>query len=409
MHIVIISDFETKGGANIATSRLATALALSGIQVTRIVYQKDKIKHGWETHTLKVFGDICLRISETILQTPSTTIRHSLIYKKLDHLLEKLKPDIINIHNIHGAHWSPLIAKICSNHAPVAWTLHDMWSFTGSCAYSYNCRKFIAGCDSECPETGTYPTLKPKLIRRAWEERKELLETHLDLTAVSPSNWLAKQASFGLWKNHQIKVIPNSLPLKIFKPKNKNESRKALGIRTNSPILLAVAQDLNDKRKGYDILIKALQRVEIRPLTLITMGKGRIRQIANSDDRINLYSLGYLRDEQTKSLVYNASNLLIHPALIDNLPNTIMEAIACGTPVVAFATGGVPELVRPRKTGWLAEEVSSKALAKAIEFALNEIHQGLDLQDSCRKIAEDEYSYEQQSQKYLKLFESLVQ
>ena len=405
MHIVIISDFETAGGAGIATSRLAEALTQAQTRITRIVNYKSKKNHVWNSHELKISGEKIFKIKTFSNIEYTNKIREYLIHKKLNHLLEILRPDIINIHNIHGANWNPLIAAICCKHAPVVWTLHDMWSFTGSCAYSYNCSKFTTGCDSNCPESGKYPVLKPDLIEKAWEDRRDLLNYNPDLIAISPSKWLAEKAKSGLWKSHHVEVIPNSIPLEIFKPINRHEARKALNIETTAPILLAIAHNLRDQRKGIHILIKALELIRAKPLALVTIGNGNI--IYNIENT-NFYHLGYVNNEHKKAVIYSAADLVIHPALVDNLPNTVIEAIACGTPVVAFATGGVPEVVRPRKTGWLVEEVSPKALAEAIELALSEIRQGLDLRGSCRKIAESEYSYKRQAQRYLRLFESLL-
>jgi len=178
----------------------------------------------------------------------------------------------------------------------------------------------------------------------------------------------------------------------------------ALGIETPAPVVLTAAQNLNERRKGGKILVEALQKVSIRPRTLITLGHGRLPIAAND---ITLHPLGYIDHERTKVLAYNAADLSVHPAPVDNLPNTVMEAIACGTPVVGFAVGGVPDMVRPKQTGWLANEVSPDALAAAIDTALTDLGYGVDLRDSCRAVAEAEYSSDLQARRYLDLFESL--
>lgn len=332
-------------------------------------------------------------------------MQNQFISKQLYYLLSKLQPDVINVHNLHGAQWPPDLLAVCAHYAPTVWTLHDMWSFTGSCAYSYDCRKFITGCDTECPTLSEYPTLPPNLIGRAWRSRKKLFARYPGLVAVCPSQWLAEEAARGFWKGHRVEVIPNGLPLEVYRPVEKDLARKALDIEISAPILLAVVQNLNERRKGGKILIEALQKVQTRPLTLIIMGQ---KEIGIKDRDIHLYPLGYVNNERMKTLAYNAADLFVHPAPVDNLPNTVMESIACGTPVVGFAIGGVSDMVRPEKTGWLVKKVSPEALATMIDTALADIRQGLNLRDSCRNVAEAEYSSELQAQRYLNLFKSLL-
>ena len=124
---------------------------------------------------------------------------------------------------------------------------------------------------------------------------------------------------------------------------------------------------------------------------------------------VHLHPLGFVEDERTKVLAYSAADLFIHPAPVDNLPNVILESLACGTPVAAFPIGGVPDMVRPGQTGWLADEASPSALARAIDQALEELADGLDLRSICRDIAEREYAETFQVDAYLKLFQQLAQ
>src|SRR5262249_5214313 len=133
----------------------------------------------------------------------------------LRHLLTLARPDIINVHNLHGAApwgWGPRLVEVCLEFAPVVWTLHDMWSFTGRCAYSYDCEKFISGCDASCPTPDEEPKLPAERIHAAWEERRALYARHVDdLVIVTPSRWLAEQARRGMFARHRIEVIPYGL------------------------------------------------------------------------------------------------------------------------------------------------------------------------------------------------------
>lgn len=406
MHVVMISDAETSGGAAIAASRLAEALVQLGIRVTRIVNHTDGQEYPWTTQVLRVRlrEEIALKVLKKFCIRLGMYTLKWLISQRLHHFLMKLRPNVINVHNLHGAGWPPDLLAVCAHHAPTVWTLHDMWSFTGHCAYSYECEKFISGCDCKCPIPNDYPALAPNRIECSWQRRKKLFSNYPSLIAVCPSRWLAREAKRGFWKSHRVEVIPHGVNLEVYKPVEKFLARNALGIEASAPVVLTAAQNLNDRRKGGAILIEALQKVRIRPFILITLGHG---SISIATDGITLHSLGYIDHERTKVLVYNAADLLVHPAIADNLPNIVMEAIACGTPVVSFAIGGTQELVRPNQTGWLANEVSSEALASTIDTALTDLHNGVNLRASCRNVAKAEYSSHLQAQRYLDLFKSL--
>jgi glycosyltransferase involved in cell wall biosynthesis len=168
-------------------------------------------------------------------------------------------------------------------------------------------------------------------------------------------------------------------------------------------MLLTVATDVEDRRKGGDLLMDALQSVSYRPLKLVTLGRGNLQTQAAG---ICVSSLGFVDHERTKALAYSAADMLVHPAPVDNLPNVVMEAIACGTPVVCFPVGGVPEMVRPGSTGWVAEGVTADSLARVIDKALTEISTR-DWRSSCRAVAEADYGIELQTDRYVELFHSL--
>src|SRR5215471_3324424 len=200
MHVVMLSDAETKGGAAIAASRLAEALHRLGHRVTRIVHLASGQDHSWST--LSMDFDSSLRRAARAM-VPSQirkafeiqSVRH-----RLNGALDILSPDVVNVHNLHGygatrrAGWSAGLVKVCANHAPTVWTLHDMWSFTGRCAYSYDCTKYLTGCDSTCPTPEEHPPLAPERIAQAWATRRLELRKNPSLVAVTPSNWLAREA-----------------------------------------------------------------------------------------------------------------------------------------------------------------------------------------------------------------------
>ena len=405
MRIVMLSDNESLGGAAIAASRLAEALIGLGAEVIRIVGQTDWRNHPWTTEILMTHREYLLMKAIGKVSTRLKTRAVNLVTaRRLGALLTQLKPDIINVHNLHNAGWGPQLVGLSARIAPTIWTLHDMWSFTGRCAYAYDCRRFISGCDGSCPTPTEYPSLSPALIPGAWKLRRRLFAQHADLVAVCPSDWLAQEARAGLWAGHRLEVIPNGLPLDRYVPLTRELARDALGVDSARPVLLAAAQALTEQRKGGKIVIEAIENIQSRPLTLITLGHGHL-PIAS--EGIDLFSLGHIDHERTLVLAYNAADLLVHAAPVDNLPNVVMEAIACGTPCAGFAIGGMPDMVRGGITGWLAKKVSPTSLAAIIDDALADIQKGADLRSSCRAVAEEQYDAQLQARRYLALFGSL--
>jgi glycosyltransferase involved in cell wall biosynthesis len=395
MNVVVLSDFETYGGAAIATSRLVQGLSDAGLHVTRIVAHPDGKEHPWKTIPLHQ-----RRFMDRIVGKSNL--------KRLEDLLGPMRPHVINLHNIHGAlteGWSIDFLNVCQKLAPTIWTLHDMWSFTGRCAYSYDCRKFIDGCDANCPTPTEYPQLEPDQIHSAWLNRKNLLEDSSKLTCITPSSWMAREAREGLWKKARIEVIPNGLPLEIFKPVDRAEALKELGIQPTGIVMIAVAQDFDERRKGGSYLQEALNQIVDEDLTLLIMGEGRIRLTST---RVKVHHLGFVNDDQKKALAYNAADFIIHPAPVDNCPNVLVETFACGTPAVGFDVCGIPELVRPGVTGWLAGDVNSTSLRNAIETAIQDIRNQVSLRKSCRQVAESEYPLPLQAKRYSDLFSQLI-
>ncbi|HMV48443.1 MAG TPA: glycosyltransferase, partial [Blastocatellia bacterium] len=209
MHIVLVSDAETQGGAGIAASRLADSLWQAGHRVTRLVAATDEKHHIWQTQTLALSYPLPLlqRLAWHVLPPGEReAFGNRLLRGRLNELLAELRPDVINLHNLHQTfhpRWSPALVKTCLKHAPVVWTLHDMWSFTGRCVYSFGCERFVSGCDAACPTTMDYPALPPNRIAAAWAARREVLQDSAPLVAVTPSHWLAREAQRGPRSRHR--------------------------------------------------------------------------------------------------------------------------------------------------------------------------------------------------------------
>lgn len=401
----MISDWERRGGAAIAATRLTDGLRAHGLRVTRLAaFPTEGAALRPSLFTLR------RAIRRYLPPGPRERFDRSAgpqIEVQLRRLLASTRPDLINIHNVHGgigAGWRPSLLKVCAEFAPLVWTMHDMWPMTARCVYSGDCRRFEGGCDAACPTADEYPALAPQRVAHSWHERRVVLAELPEIVGVTPSAWLAAEARRGLWREHRVEVISNGLPLDVFRPIERAAAREALGITGEGPLVLASTPDLRDPRKGGPLLAAALPLMK-KNFTLLTMGAGELPLPAG----LSQHALGFVADTTQQALAYNAADLLIHSAPQDNLPNGVAEALACGTPVVAFAVGGLPEMLRPRYNGWLTADVSPQGLAGLIDQALGEIGSGQEIRSGCREHAAAAYDLIQQAGRYLALFRECIE
>jgi glycosyltransferase involved in cell wall biosynthesis len=287
--------------------------------------------------------------------------------------------DVVQLHNTHGSWFSHSALPSLSRRKPVVWFLHDQWAFTGHVGYSYDCERWRHGCGS-CPYLEEYPKLHRDRTALLWRWKRRVY-SHSRLTVVAPSRWLAGLAGesplLGRFPAH---VIPNGVDLDVFRPGDRAALRQELGLDPARPVVLWVSADPNDRRKGAD-LVSALAG----DAQLHVMGGG-------------------VRGEAEAAKRYAAADVLLLPSRLDNLPNTAVESIACGTPVAAFDVGGVPEVVRPGETGALAPLGDVSGLAAAVRRLFGDE----ELRRRARAVAEAEYSLGLQARRLAELYEGLV-
>ncbi|MDD9936097.1 MAG: glycosyltransferase [Myxococcales bacterium] len=408
MRIAVLSDLETSGGAARCTTRLASSLREGGHDVQRIV-GIDPANPVPGAARMLAPSRVERRLARVLApRLPDLTRRlvQARVAATLDATLARTKPDVVNVHNVHFADWGPEIVEVCARHAPVVWTLHDMWSMTGRCAYAYECRRFVSGCDASCPTADEYPALAPDRIAAAWLLRERLWRRLSSLTIVAPSRWLAGEARGGLWRHHRIETIPYGVPLDLYRPRDQERARirATLGVGERDVLALVVAASVAERRKGFRYVVDALSAGPIPGLHLGVIGHGG--DVVELEG-VPLHRLGYVSDEARMAELYAAADLLIHPAPVDNLPNVVLEAMACGTPTLAFEIGGLPDMVRPGLTGWFASELSGRGLRAGLEHAVEELARGQALRQSCREVAVAEYRPELQAERYESVFRSL--
>ena len=382
MRILIVNTSEKNGGAAVAANRLMEALNNNGEDAKMLVRDKqtdDKRVvalrrsrlHWWRFLWERwcIFLHLHLsrqRLFELDIANTGTDITT---------LPEFKAADIIHLSWINQAMLSLAdIKKIVNSGKPVVWTMHDIWPATAICHYARGCKQFHTACH-HCP-------LLPRgggnndLSARVWRKKVAILQDK-SILFVACSKWLEGQAKqSALLKNQIVTSIPNPIDTRIFCKQDKKQARRAFGLPENKQLILFVSQRVTDERKGVNYFIEALQQLvtehpAMKQNTGVVILGGHSAEVA-ARLPIPAYALGYVSDAQKIASVYNSADLFVLPSLEDNLPNTIMEAMACGIPCVGYRVGGIPEEIDHLKNGYVAAYKDVNDLARGIYWVLNE-------------------------------------
>lgn len=309
---------------------------------------------------------------------------------------EKYNPDVIHLHNLHGYYINieVLINYLKEAGKPVVWTFHDCWPFTGHCAYfSYvGCEKWKTGC-FHCPQKGEYPaSYLFDSSKQNYLRKKELFTSLTNLTVVTPSKWLAGLVKQSFLSKYPVQVIHNGIDLEQFKPASSNFRQKH-GIE-NKMILLGVAATW-DRRKGLDIFLELAEMLD-EHYVIILVGLSK-KQLDNLPRNI----IGIQRTDSVKELaeIYTAADVFLNPTMEDNYPTVNLEAIACGTPVITFNSGGSAESI-PHNCGQVLDIKDAISLKNAVDKEKSNSHNMISDVSNYSKI--------KSSTKYLELFFSYL-
>jgi glycosyltransferase involved in cell wall biosynthesis len=316
--------------------------------------------------------------------------------------------DILNFHNLHNGYFNYLAIPSLTESKPAIFTLHDMWSFTGHCAYSYDCDRWKIGC-GKCPYPDTYPTVQRDNTRLEWK-LKNWVYSRSKITIVAPSHWLTEQAKQSMLNRFPIHHIPYGIDTEAYQPIDSEQSRSVLGIPIGKKVLMFGANNLKDPRKGGNLLLKALSSLpdSLKAETVLLILGNDGDAIAQAVG-IQTLNLGFVSGDRLKAIAYSAADVFILPSCADNLPLVLQESMACGTPMVSFKVGGVPDLVRPGVTGYLAQPEDAKDFCDGIVQLLEDEALRERMSQQCRAIALEEYSLEQQARAYIELYQQALQ
>ncbi len=418
MKVLIINKSATKGGAAIAAFRLFKALKSFGVDVNMLVEEKSDIEE-------------VISLSDNWLNEKKTFIRfvkeriYFLPHEKNKEVRFQFSPakagiaihnhplvqeaDIIHLHWInHGFLSLKTMNLLFQLGKPVVWTLHDMWAFTGGCHYAGHCSNYKKEC-MQCPMLKN-PS-QNDISNTLFHHKKKLYDYH-NIHPVTCSQWLQQEAMQStLLQDKKTNAIANPIDTDVFKPQNKTTCQQHFNLPTNKKLLLFGAANINDKRKGIQFLLNALQRLsdnhpELKDeVELIIFGKSNAEFL--SQFPFTTHNLDYVSSPEEIVMIYNSADAFVLPSLQDNLPNTVMESLACGTPVIAFNIGGVPEMVKNNFNGYLVEKENEADLSQQIFQALYHKHPE-QLQNNARQFVLEHYSQEKIASQYVQLYKQII-
>lgn len=415
MKTLLISTSDIKDGAARAAYRLHQGLNKIKVDsqiLSQLKYSNDPKVIG--TRVTSGIGQVKTGLRLTLDQLPlklypnAKNQRFSPNWFPLNskNKIAQLNPDIVNLHWVCAGYLH--IEAIAKLNKPVVWTFHDMWAFTGGCHYNQNCKKYTDSCGS-CPQLSSNKDWD--LSRWVWR-RKQKAWQNLNLTIVTPSRWLADCAkSSSLFKDRRIEVIPYGLDTEVFRPIEQQIARKLLELPQDKQLVLFLSlQATSDKRKGFQLLQPALKKLSSEnwkeKIELVVVGSAKSEKPV--DFGFGSHYLGTLTDDLMLALAYSAADVFVAPSVQDNLPNTVLEAISCGTPCVAFDIGGMPDMIEHQQNGYLAQPYHIDDLAKGITWSLENKEKQRKLACRAREKAQQEFALEIQAHKYQSLFSELL-
>jgi len=309
--------------------------------------------------------------------------------------IKNFQPDVVGLHNLHGyyLHVGILFKYLKQHEIPVVWTLHDCWPFTGHCTYfdRVGCEKWKTHCQN-CPLTGYYP--QSWFMDRSFlnfEDKRTLFTGHPNLTIVTPSRWLKDLVKQSFLNEYRVRVIHNGVDTDVFKPYENIRKKK---------IVLGVASQWSE-RKGLNDFFKLHKELpEEVEVVLIGLKPSQIKRLPRGIKGIE-------RTESTEELAkwYSRATVFVNPTYIDNFPTTNIEALACGTPVITYDTGGSPEAV-DETTGFVVEQGDLEGVVQSLHTISEKNRESY--REPCRKRAVEYYNKEDRFQDYVELYERML-
>ncbi len=422
MHVLHINATSHTGGAARAMRRLHSALVEKGHQsqflVGRSIAPEDPLVHLiWEeiARYETLINRIQSRIGNQFSRYYGINPWSSRPALRVSETAPYDWADIIDLRNLFGGFFNLWSLPRLSKNKPVVWRMPDLWAVTGHCAYPYNCSRWKMGCH-HCPllteEGRRLVEPSPTILdgtRRIWRAKKKIYQQS-NIHIIVTTEWMRDQVRQSiLGESLSINVISNGVNLDVFNPVPKREARKKLGLNPDGKYLLWAAGGRGNRRKGYHLAVEALEGLQANgelDATFLTMGGKEGWDKPDNLKRVKHY--GYVREAHQQALIFSAADAFLCTTLADGQPQTALESLACGTPVISFDVGPMPEIVQEGITGVIASDLSANSLASVIQNHLLVEDKLADLRGKCREYAETHFDLREQTNQYVLLYEKIL-
>ena len=419
LKVVHLNTYDGNGGAGRACIRLNNALLSQNIDSKVIVHYKfgkNPEIGDFNKNSIQKYYTAATIILERIwakryLKALKTPFSFAWFGRSVIHHPDVKNADIIHLHWVNHGFLNPShIAEIAKLGKPVVWTFHDSHAFSGSCHVRYTCDHF----EREC---GNCPLLKNEsptdYSHRIWSQKNKAYQ-QLDFKIIAPSLWMqASVLRSSLMRGKTIGQIPNTLPTAIFKNTDKQFAKEKMRFAKDKFVFLSgFMPSRKDMHKGTSYLLESLELLKKRigakteQIELVVFGNRNTEDVPDFPFKTTF--LGTINNDEQLALCYAAADAFLIPSLEDNLPYTVMECLSCGTPVIGFTTGGIPDMVKHEYNGYLAEYRSSESFADGMEWVINYPDRPK-LNQQARQSVMDNFSEEIIAKKHIELYQQLVQ
>lgn len=412
--VVVVSSSDNRYGAAAAAYRLHNALISLQIHSNMLVNERTRSLSSIlapQSKIEKLWASTAPRLGRVITKLLGDAKEYRSINFFPNRTVERIhaiKPDIVNLHWVNNEMLR--IEAMANIQQPLVWTLHDMWPFCGAEHY---------GLDERRWREGYLPTNRPAnesrfdINRWTWQRKHAAWRQHVSKwTIVSPSRWLARCAQeSALLRESHVAVIPNGIDTRIYRPIDKSVARDLLQLPQDRKLILFGAMSAtSDARKGFPLLRQALKHLASTAAAadtdLVVFGAEGTESAVLEGFKVRF--LGRLNDDLPLVLAYSGADVFVAPSIQDNLPNTVMESIACGTPTVAFNIGGMPDMIDHEKNGYLARPFETEDLARGLNWVLQH-PDSTSLRTQARLKVENNFTLRHQAESYAQLFEQVLQ
>lgn len=318
--------------------------------------------------------------------------------------------DVINIHGFHSNYFSYMAIPKMARRKPIVATLHDMWPMTGHCAQSFDCQRWKTGC-GKCPYLDTYPPAQRDMTAIEWKlKRRAYRKCAGAMSVVAPSAWMCDLARQGIMGHLPVYQVSNAIDIDRYYPIDRNAGRDRFAISPDRKVILYIAASFTNPMKGGDLLLEALRRLppRIRKEAVLLL-VGDIPVAVADGIGIDCIGTGYLTDDHDKALAFSTADVMVMPSRAETQGIVLIESMACGTPVAAFDTGGIGEVVQKGPGGLLAQPENALELAANIERLLDDETLNRQLAESGRQAMERYYSIDVYVDGYIDVFEKTIE